>query len=94
VWNLGEYDNVVRRDLSIVSALPVGLGTTGYTVLKKGGETCLNDYTQGVLEGLAYARGLLRREKRSKASAKLAERILEIVDTDARDFEFRMQAVG
>jgi len=37
----------------------------------------MNDFTQGVLEGLAYSRTLLKADKRSAISAKIARRILE-----------------
>jgi len=54
----------------------------------------MNDHTAGVLEGLGYSLRLLRREKHSAASKKIAERILEILECGASDFEFRMRATG
>ena len=52
----------------------------------------MNDFTQGVLEGLAYSRTLLKADKRSAVSAKIARRILEITEAAASDLEFRMRA--
>jgi hypothetical protein len=54
----------------------------------------MNDFTQGVLEGLAYSRTLLKADKRSAVSAKIARRILEITETAASDLEFRMRATA
>jgi len=54
----------------------------------------MNDFTQGVLEGLAYSRTLLKADKRSAVSAKIARRILEIIEGNASDFEFRMKATA
>jgi hypothetical protein len=75
-------------------ALLWNLGTTGFLFPMKGGETCLKDFTQGVLEGLAYSRTLLKAEKPSAASAKIARRILEITEAAASDLEFRMRATA
>lgn len=54
----------------------------------------MNDFTQGVLEGLAYSRTLLKADKRSAISAKIARRILEITEAAASDLEFRMRATA
>lgn len=54
----------------------------------------MNDFTQGVLEGLAYSRTLLKADKRSAISAKIARRILEITEAAVSDLEFRMRATA
>jgi hypothetical protein len=54
----------------------------------------MNDFTQGVLEGLAYSRTLLKADKRSAVSAKIARRILEITEAAGSDLEFRMRATA
>ena len=54
----------------------------------------MNDFTQGVVEGLAYARTLLRAEKSTAASVKMGRRILEITEAAASDLEFRMRATA
>jgi hypothetical protein len=54
----------------------------------------MNDFTQGVLEGLAYSRTLLKADERSAISAKIARRILEITEAAASDLEFRMRATA
>ena len=53
---------------------------------------CLRDFTEGVLEGLAYSRMVLRKGKQGRACAKISERILQILDAQAEDFEFRTKA--
>jgi hypothetical protein len=64
------------------------------SVSKKGGEKCLKDFTEGVLEGLAYCRLLLRTEDSKRVSAKIARRILQITEGAASDLEFRMGATA
>ena len=54
----------------------------------------MNDFTQGVLEGLAYSRTLLKADKRSAVSAKIARRILDITEAAASDLEFRIRATA
>ncbi len=51
----------------------------------------MRDYTEGVLEGLAYA---FRLTKRSKASGKISRRILDILEAQADDFENRSKATA
>jgi hypothetical protein len=64
------------------------------SISKKGGEKCLKDFTQGVLEGLAYCRLLLRAEDSKRASAKIGRRIVQITEGAASDLEFRMGATA
>jgi len=54
----------------------------------------MDDFTKGALEGLGYSLRLLRREKQFAASKKIGERILEILECGASDFEFRMRAIA
>jgi len=54
----------------------------------------MDDYVKGVLEGLAYSRTLLKADKRSAVSAKIARRILEITEAAASDLDFRMRATA
>ena len=54
----------------------------------------MDDHTAGVLEGLAYSRTLLKADKRSAVSAKIARRILEITEAAASDLEFRMKTAA
>ena len=52
----------------------------------------MNDYTKGILEGLGFSLALSRKNGMRKISQKLAEQIVAIVETGARDLEFRMKA--
>jgi hypothetical protein len=54
----------------------------------------LKDFTEGVLEGLAYCRLLLKTEDSKRASAKIARGILQITEGAASDLEFRMGATA
>jgi len=47
----------------------------------------LHDFIEGVLEGLAYA---LKVTKSGKASQKIRQQILRIVEAQAKDFEYRI----
>ena len=55
----------------------------------------MRDFTEGVLEGLAYSRMVLRKEKHSRGCAKkINERILQILDAQAEDFKNRIKATA
>jgi hypothetical protein len=54
----------------------------------------LRDFTEGVLEGLAYSLTVVKREKRSKPSAKISRQILHILEAQAEDFENRSKAAA
>jgi hypothetical protein len=54
----------------------------------------LRDFTEGVLEGLAYSLMVMRRERGSKAPAKISQRILKILDAQAGDLENRIEATA
>jgi hypothetical protein len=54
----------------------------------------LRDFTEGVLEGLAYSRMVTRREKRVTACAKITRQILEILDAQGEDFKARSRATA
>ena len=71
---------------------PVELVGRQASQFQKGGETCLNDYTKGILEGLGFSLALSRKNGMRKMSQKLAAQIAAIVETGARDLEFRMKA--
>jgi hypothetical protein len=54
----------------------------------------LRDFTEGVLEGLAYSLRVIRREKGGKASARIGRQILRILESQAADFEIRSKATA
>jgi hypothetical protein len=54
----------------------------------------VRDFTEGVLEGLAYSLKTLKASTGSKAAATIRGRILEILEGNASDFEYRLRAVA
>jgi len=54
----------------------------------------LRDFTEGVLEGLAYSLMLLRKEKHGRAAAKISRQILRILESQAATFEGRSKATA
>jgi len=55
----------------------------------------LRDFTEGVLEALAYSRMVVRREKHGKrACAKITRQIINILEAQASDFEFRIKTTA
>jgi hypothetical protein len=56
--------------------------------------TRLREFTEGVLEGLAYSRMVLRNEKQGRGYAKITDRILKVLDASVEDFEERLKATA
>jgi hypothetical protein len=54
----------------------------------------LRDFTEGVLEGLAYSLTLMKGEKQAKEAAKISRQILRILESQAETFEVRSTAMA
>lgn len=54
----------------------------------------MRDFTEGVLEGLAYSRRVLRKGNHGRARAVITDRILQILDAQAEDFEQRCKVTA
>jgi hypothetical protein len=54
----------------------------------------LRDYTEGVLEGLAWSLTVAKRESKTKTAGKISRQILRILEAQAEDFDSRIQVAA
>lgn len=54
----------------------------------------MREFTEGVLEGLAYSRIVMKNAKETKASERVGRQILRILEAQAGDFEARSESTA